>query len=314
MIVIDGTKYACELCIRGHRSSNCIHRDRPLIKIRKKGRPSTTCVHCKELRKSKNVNPSGTCQCAKLGSHGAALLSCNCQIGDVCRCHARRGGGGGDSGRRSAASSAVSTPMMYHNGEEGEYTYNNGDGLSKEIASLLSEPDQDLSYLFDNNHTPSYAYMQGDPSLVVTSPAVTNVGMPNEEPVMQQPDNTVQFGKGIPQLPQLPQQQVGDNNTGLDISSFFTTGIPEFPANDNDNIDFRNGLYVGNPNIGIDNGANTNANANTTTTTTTTTNNNNNNNLLDSIMPEESLLDGDWSVQKYSLNMGEEELQRRKHQ
>lgn len=311
MIVIDGTKYACELCIRGHRSSNCIHKDRPLIKIRKKGRPSTTCVHCKELRRSKNVNPSGTCQCA----NGNSVVSlCNCQVGEVCRCHSRRGG---DSGRRSAASSAVSTPMS-HNvfvnnnklGTAGEetYTYNstNSDGLSKEIASLLSEPDQDLSYLFENNLTPSYAYVQDIG--MVTSPEITNVN--DEETTLQQPDNMgigEGFETGIPQV-------IGGNNIDNNYMSSFSTSMPGFSTTTgggggvNGNIDLRRGMDVGNANIDIDNNVNAN-NSNSNTNT-----NNNNNNLLDSIIPEESILDGDWSVQKYSLNMGEEELQRRKHQ
>ncbi|KAK4511883.1 uncharacterized protein ATC70_003882 [Mucor velutinosus] len=38
---INGLKYACSTCIKGHRSSHCSHVDRPLFEIRKKGRPVT---------------------------------------------------------------------------------------------------------------------------------------------------------------------------------------------------------------------------------------------------------------------------------
>ena len=66
MVLINGVKYACERCIRGHRVTTCNHTDQPLMMIKPKGRPSTTCNHCKELRKNKNANPSGMCTCCLL--------------------------------------------------------------------------------------------------------------------------------------------------------------------------------------------------------------------------------------------------------
>lgn len=39
MITYQGLKYACIHCIRGHRSSTCDHRDRPLLQVRRRGRP-----------------------------------------------------------------------------------------------------------------------------------------------------------------------------------------------------------------------------------------------------------------------------------
>jgi len=44
---IDGEKWACEACVRGHRVSSCRHNDRPLIRINKKGRPYTICCVCR---------------------------------------------------------------------------------------------------------------------------------------------------------------------------------------------------------------------------------------------------------------------------
>lgn len=41
MILVDGEKYACEQCIRGHRSSICKHIRRPLVLVRARGRPLT---------------------------------------------------------------------------------------------------------------------------------------------------------------------------------------------------------------------------------------------------------------------------------
>ncbi|KAJ6133000.1 hypothetical protein N7471_008215 [Penicillium samsonianum] len=45
-MLIDGQKWACEACIRGHRVTSCKHHDRPLIRIKRKGRPFATCTMC----------------------------------------------------------------------------------------------------------------------------------------------------------------------------------------------------------------------------------------------------------------------------
>ncbi|CDK27194.1 unnamed protein product [Kuraishia capsulata CBS 1993] len=39
MILVEGEKYACVRCIRGHRSSTCQHTQRTLVLVRSKGRP-----------------------------------------------------------------------------------------------------------------------------------------------------------------------------------------------------------------------------------------------------------------------------------
>ncbi|GAA5920035.1 hypothetical protein JCM1841_000390 [Sporobolomyces salmonicolor] len=62
MVLIDGVKYACQTCIKGHRSSKCTHTNRPLVEIKKKGRPTSQCAHCRELRKTRSVH--GRCDCA----------------------------------------------------------------------------------------------------------------------------------------------------------------------------------------------------------------------------------------------------------
>ncbi|GAA5986965.1 hypothetical protein JCM10908_000971 [Rhodotorula pacifica] len=61
MVLVDGVKYACQQCIKGHRSSKCTHSTRPLTEIRKKGRPATQCAHCKELRKTRSVHTRCDC-------------------------------------------------------------------------------------------------------------------------------------------------------------------------------------------------------------------------------------------------------------
>ncbi|KAG8705723.1 hypothetical protein FRC11_008837, partial [Ceratobasidium sp. 423] len=61
MIFVNDKKYACETCIKGHRSSSCQHTDRALFEIKKKGRPVTQCDHCRELRKTKQVHVRCSC-------------------------------------------------------------------------------------------------------------------------------------------------------------------------------------------------------------------------------------------------------------
>ncbi|KAF8333106.1 copper fist DNA binding domain-containing protein, partial [Cantharellus anzutake] len=61
-VLIDNVKYACATCIKGHRSSSCTHESRPLFEIKKKGRPVTQCIHCRELRKTKQVHVKCLCE------------------------------------------------------------------------------------------------------------------------------------------------------------------------------------------------------------------------------------------------------------
>ncbi|KAI8063824.1 copper fist DNA binding domain-containing protein, partial [Gongronella butleri] len=60
-MLFKGIKYACATCIKGHRSSNCNHVDRPLFEIRKKGRPISQCTVCRDLRKTKQVHAKCSC-------------------------------------------------------------------------------------------------------------------------------------------------------------------------------------------------------------------------------------------------------------
>ncbi|KAA1468422.1 hypothetical protein DENSPDRAFT_464247 [Dentipellis sp. KUC8613] len=61
MVYVNSQKFACESCIKGHRSSSCAHTDRPLFEIKKKGRPVSQCDHCRELRRQKRVHSKCTC-------------------------------------------------------------------------------------------------------------------------------------------------------------------------------------------------------------------------------------------------------------
>ncbi|KAH8552841.1 copper fist DNA binding domain-containing protein [Umbelopsis sp. PMI_123] len=61
-------KYSCEKCIKGHRTSGCKHSNSPLFEIKKKGRPSTQCEQCRELRKTKHMHVKCICHGRQPGS------------------------------------------------------------------------------------------------------------------------------------------------------------------------------------------------------------------------------------------------------
>ncbi|KAK6341058.1 hypothetical protein TWF696_009367 [Orbilia brochopaga] len=69
MPIIDGVKFACEPCMRGHRSSKCNHHDRILIKVRKPGRPLSSCPH-----------EAGNCNC-EVASVAIPRVAANCPCG-----------------------------------------------------------------------------------------------------------------------------------------------------------------------------------------------------------------------------------------
>ncbi|KAL8992095.1 MAG: hypothetical protein Q9169_007375 [Polycauliona sp. 2 TL-2023] len=62
-MLIEGEKYACEACVRGHRVSNCQHSDRALNHINKKGRPVSQCPHCRGARKARASHVK--CECGE---------------------------------------------------------------------------------------------------------------------------------------------------------------------------------------------------------------------------------------------------------
>ncbi|KAJ5595077.1 uncharacterized protein N7459_001285 [Penicillium hispanicum] len=97
-MLIDGEKWACEACVRGHRVSSCHHSDRPLTHINKKGRPVSQCTHCRGLRKSRTTHVKCGCGDKKKKTdssdcHGDerdlkqdALHRCGCSHGQRCTC------------------------------------------------------------------------------------------------------------------------------------------------------------------------------------------------------------------------------------
>lgn len=89
-MLIDGEKYACEACVRGHRVSNCNHYERPLTHINKKGRPVSQCPHCRGLRKARSSHVK--CECGDRHKAGSVSPTkrgdqkCTCGQGQRCTC------------------------------------------------------------------------------------------------------------------------------------------------------------------------------------------------------------------------------------
>ncbi|VUC27051.1 unnamed protein product [Clonostachys rosea] len=84
-MIINGEKFACDTCIRGHRVAQCKHTDRPLRQISSKGRPVSQCDHCRDLRKTSSVHTR--CKCASEALNPASgLARCRCFTGEGCTC------------------------------------------------------------------------------------------------------------------------------------------------------------------------------------------------------------------------------------
>lgn len=109
-MLIDGEKWACEACVRGHRVSSCHHSgklldrnptenptvqtnmislDRPLTHINKKGRPVSQCPHCRGLRKSRTTHTKCECGDKKKTSHKNDLDPHSVEKRDLKREHDR---------------------------------------------------------------------------------------------------------------------------------------------------------------------------------------------------------------------------------
>ncbi|KAK9389927.1 copper fist DNA binding domain-containing protein [Lipomyces mesembrius] len=86
MVFIDGVKYACDTCIRGHRVTTCTHKDRPLTMIKPKGRPVSQCPHCREARKNHALHTKCDCTDHKFGSSPGKSAICGCPQGGKCDC------------------------------------------------------------------------------------------------------------------------------------------------------------------------------------------------------------------------------------
>ncbi|KAK9898009.1 hypothetical protein P389DRAFT_64618 [Cystobasidium minutum MCA 4210] len=149
MILKDGTKHACRSCITGHRSSKCVHHDRELFPIAKKGRPSTQCKDCKQ-----RGTPGGRCECqlkrkpkAKAGTSSSANGS-----GQSTSYSAE----GSTSRRESGATQFSSFPTS----EDGSYPRMMGypaggmDGMSTRATNSSASSPSHLHQTFAINHAP----------------------------------------------------------------------------------------------------------------------------------------------------------------
>ncbi|KAK7205574.1 copper fist DNA binding domain-containing protein [Myxozyma melibiosi] len=103
MVYIDGVKYACETCIRGHRVTTCAHKDRPLTMIKPKGRPVSQCPHCREARRNHALHTKCDCPGDKLSAAKVSKLAgCQCPHGGKCDCSKLK-----NSGRAAASAAAA---------------------------------------------------------------------------------------------------------------------------------------------------------------------------------------------------------------
>ncbi|KIV95689.1 hypothetical protein PV10_03312 [Exophiala mesophila] len=98
-MLINGEKFACEACVRGHRVSSCHHQDRPLVHVNKKGRPVSQCQHCRGLRKARSQHVKCECHDKAHGKEDCPQdktenktepHTCCCQHGSRCTCSLKK--------------------------------------------------------------------------------------------------------------------------------------------------------------------------------------------------------------------------------
>jgi len=141
MPVINGQKFACDSCVKGHRVSNCNHYERELKLIAPKGRPVKQCDHCRTARKSKSHHAK--CDCGsrkerKEDSPKADLRKedsgCCCHKGEKCEC------GGKTEGFDSRFEKALGRPTP--------------SVKSKPSRLTNSPPDSKLTVFSNGHHAP----------------------------------------------------------------------------------------------------------------------------------------------------------------
>lgn len=147
MVLLNGIKYACERCIRGHRVSSCTHTDKLLVMIKPKGRPASQCSHCREQRKVKNAHT--LCNCGKKGkSPGQHLASCLCHKNSHCTCVSKEKKAG------SLAPKSLSTPEItaLESGDatQSEASQSVSDFLKPGPPPPVSMTTQDLDFLIED--------------------------------------------------------------------------------------------------------------------------------------------------------------------
>ncbi|KAK9459171.1 uncharacterized protein V1516DRAFT_666445 [Lipomyces oligophaga] len=165
MVLIDGVKYACDTCIRGHRVTTCSHSDRPLTMIKPKGRPVSQCPHCREARRNHSMHTK--CDCPgprRQRSHSTASLSnaaslsasghsCQCSTGKSCACSKLKNAGraAASAVRRSAATASAASAASAVSSSSG---LKNGSPESSpvQMPHYRSTPSE---YYIGNNFIPS---------------------------------------------------------------------------------------------------------------------------------------------------------------
>ncbi|CAI5757140.1 unnamed protein product [Candida verbasci] len=163
MVLINGVKYACERCIRGHRVTTCTHTDQPLTMIKPKGRPATQCQHCRENRKHKNLHVS--CTCGKKGKPPSVhSSSCACSKTNHCTCSSnnskKTGNGKSDIRHMSASEKAKKKSLIDAANADirkrSESVQSNSDSSPGSTTSGLPQQQQEQHLTFNNIQDQNY--------------------------------------------------------------------------------------------------------------------------------------------------------------
>ncbi|CDO94417.1 unnamed protein product [Kluyveromyces dobzhanskii CBS 2104] len=236
MVLINGVKYACERCIRGHRVTTCNHTDQPLTMIKPKGRPSTTCSHCKELRKNRNANPSGQCTCGRQEKKRVAQRTkddtdCSCKTDpDHCPCHKKRA-----PRRKKLSQQGVPTTGLDIDGKVSKHTNTGYPYQSLHQLNSSNSVDQDLSNLLASPLSMNASFSTGWDNASLSSS--------NRSPPGNVPDNknTIGLDPLSTMKPITPQTRTKVGEVFIPLTEYVPTNI----ASSEDQTDHVNPLLMG---------------------------------------------------------------------
>ncbi|KAM3477743.1 hypothetical protein MY8738_006289 [Beauveria namnaoensis] len=237
-MIIDGETYACEGCIRGHRTRNCQHSDRPLQHIKAKGRPVSQCNHCRSERKNRSAHVK--CQCGKRASEGGSGGKCKCatkkspkqaptQLGDISETLSDLASPASTLNAASPAQLSTSGDFQWSNAATPASDFTSLDGLAQfDPNSWLNTPQLDAAAAFGG-------------SAVDHSSALATLPTTGAETGFQSANYQQQFPMGMPDFANVNDWPALDDEsakqflammdhpadmdlTGLDASALNTTG------------------------------------------------------------------------------------------
>lgn len=182
--------------------------------IKPKGRPSSQCKHCKELRKNKNSHPSGACTCGKSKKTvSGSVNKCTCKTGEPCSCHSKR--------KKTDSKLNISTSRLPT--DDGSSTFS----PQQDSASSINIPSSSASFSWSNS-TSSVPQIQQQSQNNRNDNKIRQIGMDpltNAKPISQ--TTRTRVGEvSVPINEYIPNNSNGIGNVNDKMPDVFFQDVP----------------------------------------------------------------------------------------